>query len=72
MSLIFYRTCSKISVYRDIKASVHRSAASNKERPLSRGSTAYQLVINRVSTARQPLIVFLDPVSIGFKTFVPP
>ena len=28
--------------------------------------------INRSSTARQPLIVFLDPVYIGFNTFVPP
>ena len=54
-----------IRVYRDIKAPVHRSSASNEERPLFPR-------IKRLSTARQTRIVFLDSVYIGINTFVPP
>ena len=55
-------------VDRDKRAPAHWSAATNEQRPSSRGQTAYQPVVNRGSTER-----FVPPsVCIGFSLFVLP
>ena len=56
-------------IYRDKKAAVHWSAARNEEPTSSRRPTDRQSLVNRLSNARQAVVMFLDTIIIEVDMF---